>query len=1123
MPQDGNFEIALARGADGYQLSVRSPAGEDSGDVRLDPAQLGADPRTLQSWVLASATQSGMADPNPEQLLRQVGQALFEAVFPDWVAELFRSSRNEAEGAGGRLRILLRLRPAELAVLPWELLYSDRYGGYLWRRSPMVRYVEVPEPVRPLTVAAPLRVLGMTALPAELDLLDADAEQRRLQQLLAPLQERGLVVVDWVPGQSWEAARDTLRAGCYHVFHFIGHGWFDPEQGEGVIAFAGAGGRQQPVRASALADLLSAGDAMPRLVVLNSCQTGAGGDVNVFSSTAATLVRTVPAVVAMQFEITDGAAALFSAAFYQALIHNLGVDEAVRQARIELSGPNSDTLEWVTPVLYLRSPDTRLFDFTQRPWPDPNFDFPSRGQQRFVGRDRELAKCWEKLSKNGFLIVHGIDGQGKTALAKVYEEEHQHDYDLRYYVPASEEASVSTALEKLALKLEVVTASEPTAGELRSALRRKLEDWDRWLLIFDNVRDWKSIQDYIPPIPPLRGHIIATTSNIPGVQDLPDLRPAYLKLGRLSPAASKEYLIENIDGASDGDAERLAHDLGYLAAALSFAAKKYAATGIPETRSATRNDANLKLRELWQDTFYDLQNESPLAYSLLEFCSLFASDPIPEAILTLRPKGNAPFDELRGALTTQYSDLVGTLQEHSLLEVQARSHTITVHILLQAYLRENMAPGRRHDLLSAAIDLFLDAFHESWFAGNFPRCALALPHAEACLEILDQYEITLPQASNLMVMIAHYHRTRDEIFKALAFQERALRARENVLERALRARENVLAKDRIRVARSLNDLGIVLKEIGKPGEAIKNYERSLKIETSVESPDGESVAICRDNLGEAWAASGEYARAIELHKLVYSFWITENPRHSGAAQALCNMGYAYYLLGDLAQAEKVLRKAVEIGAEAVAENTGFDELALAGMRHNLGEVLRARGGVYNAWRAKEILDEALNVRSRERGDEHLSVIETRTVLARIFRCLGEHAKAEDEVESAAQALDQIRRSDALGFGPPGSPDLSSKYECAVLIAEGELRFAKGNYEDAKQCFERARGLDRELARQGVPLPSVEQAELMEDLGRVDNVESPGCGENWLVRAAAKRDALDKARAEAPKIPEELDR
>ena len=83
-----------------------------------------------------------------------------------------------------------------------------------------------------------------------------------------------------------------------------------------------------------------------------------------FSSTAATLVRTVPAVVAMQFAVTDDAAAVFSRAFYQALVRNRGVDEAVRAARIALTGWNPDTLEWVTPVLYLRSRDSRLFDLT---------------------------------------------------------------------------------------------------------------------------------------------------------------------------------------------------------------------------------------------------------------------------------------------------------------------------------------------------------------------------------------------------------------------------------------------------------------------------------------------------------------------------------------------------------------------------------------------------------------------------------------------------------------------------------------------------------------------------------------------------------------------------------------
>ena len=362
--QDRDFVIELDGQPGSYRLHVSSPAGDDSMHLGLDPARLGLDLEMLQARVLASATTSrSMRVPELERPLRQVGQALFEAVFQPSVGALFLSSRNEVEREGSGLRIVLRMHAPELAVLPWELLFSDHHGGYLCRRSPMVRYVDVAEPVRPLTASPPLRVLGMTALPGDLAALDADTEQRRMQQVLAPLQARGLVAVNWVPGHSWEAAQEALYAGC-QVFHFIGHGGFDQARGEGVIAFADERGRRQLVGASLLAELLSLANPRPRLVVLNSCQTGAGADADVFSSIAATLVRTVPAVVAMQFAITDDAAAVFSRTFYQALVHNRGVDEAVRAGRIALTGWNPDTLEWVTPVLYLRARDTRLFDLT---------------------------------------------------------------------------------------------------------------------------------------------------------------------------------------------------------------------------------------------------------------------------------------------------------------------------------------------------------------------------------------------------------------------------------------------------------------------------------------------------------------------------------------------------------------------------------------------------------------------------------------------------------------------------------------------------------------------------------------------------------------------------------------
>jgi tetratricopeptide (TPR) repeat protein len=98
-------------------------------------------------------------------------------------------------------------------------------------------------------------------------------------------------------------------------------------------------------------------------VFLNSCEGARGSEGDPFSGTAATLVRRgVPAVVAMQYQITDSAAIEFSRAFYESLADGLPVDAAVTEARVAVS--MGSMLEWGTPVLYLRSPDGRIFDIS---------------------------------------------------------------------------------------------------------------------------------------------------------------------------------------------------------------------------------------------------------------------------------------------------------------------------------------------------------------------------------------------------------------------------------------------------------------------------------------------------------------------------------------------------------------------------------------------------------------------------------------------------------------------------------------------------------------------------------------------------------------------------------------
>lgn len=154
----------------------------------------------------------------------------------------------------------------------------------------------------------------------------------------------------------------ALGQGDWYIFHFIGHGGFDEEAGEGKIALTGGDGKPEYVRATPLARLL--GDHRPlRLAVLNTCQGATGSQDDLFSSTAAVLVRRgLPAVLAMQYAITDQAAIQLSRVFYEFFGDGQAVDTALGEARKALSLANQNSLEWVAPVLYLRAPDGLLFN-----------------------------------------------------------------------------------------------------------------------------------------------------------------------------------------------------------------------------------------------------------------------------------------------------------------------------------------------------------------------------------------------------------------------------------------------------------------------------------------------------------------------------------------------------------------------------------------------------------------------------------------------------------------------------------------------------------------------------------------------------------------------------------------
>jgi len=321
-------------------------------------------------------TVGGPPDDPPEDL-RRIGEKLFSALLGDvrnlydfcrgglWASD--REATKEADIVGLRLRLHFDpSEPANLAfhALPWEALYCFQDGGFLAldpKRS-IVRYLDLPRSVDPARFELPLKILVVPSSPVSLAPLATALEREQMERAWGLQDEVHVTVLD--RGTVGELRR-ALRGGQFDVLHFIGHGDFDMESGEGVLFFETENGEEEPVTAAVLCRILQY-CRPPSLVFLNACRTARLAEskgLDPYAGMPAALLQVgIPSVVAMQLPISDQAALVFSEAFYRSLAHGEGIDRAVFEGRLAIHITDPSSYEWVTPALFLRCTEDRLFE-----------------------------------------------------------------------------------------------------------------------------------------------------------------------------------------------------------------------------------------------------------------------------------------------------------------------------------------------------------------------------------------------------------------------------------------------------------------------------------------------------------------------------------------------------------------------------------------------------------------------------------------------------------------------------------------------------------------------------------------------------------------------------------------
>ena len=353
------------RGAGSYHVFASTRSAEVSTGFELPFGE-----HELENFILKVSHPRGRRRTASSAIFeaRTFGGRLFKALFKEDILRLYRDALSDARSEGRGLRVTLCLSESpELIDVPWEYLFDEPDFLAVSAFTPVVRYLDLPRGQRPLIVEPPLRLLGVVSSPADYEQLDVERERSNLQGALSELSGAGAIELHWLEQPTLGGLLRALQSETFHALHYIGHGAYDRDAETGVLLFEDDAGWARPVTGDKLGMIVHDFSSL-RLAVLNACEGARTARSDPFAGIAGSLVRRdIPAVVAMQFEISDEAAIVFAGGFYRPLAAGAPVDTSLAAARLAMLAERSDDIEWGTPVLFMRVPDGRLFDLRNGP------------------------------------------------------------------------------------------------------------------------------------------------------------------------------------------------------------------------------------------------------------------------------------------------------------------------------------------------------------------------------------------------------------------------------------------------------------------------------------------------------------------------------------------------------------------------------------------------------------------------------------------------------------------------------------------------------------------------------------------------------------------------------------
>ncbi|MCP4688200.1 MAG: CHAT domain-containing protein, partial [Desulfobacterales bacterium] len=372
------------------------------------------------------------------------GKALFDAVFGTVEGAHMHRDLLDREARGDRCLVTLGAEDPRVLGQPWEMM-RDKRGPLVFRGVTIRRQLKGARIVRTRALELPLRVLLIVSRPSDIGFIDPRNSIPPILDALDTLPE-GMAEVSFCDPPTLARLEKTISEARkakqpYHIVHFDGHGTYLPKIGVGTLAFERENAKNHLVSGAELGDLLSRLD-IP-LALLEACRGSDLSDRPVFGSVAPALLKAgVGSVVAFSHSVHIKAARILVERFYAELAAGMTVGQALEESRSALHadrsrwlrpGPDAETIDlqdWFIPQLYQVGPDPALImDGRAESGPARprgargirkrmHGEFPPRPMYQFHGRAQELLKLERFFRGHSAVVISGMGGMGKTALAR---------------------------------------------------------------------------------------------------------------------------------------------------------------------------------------------------------------------------------------------------------------------------------------------------------------------------------------------------------------------------------------------------------------------------------------------------------------------------------------------------------------------------------------------------------------------------------------------------------------------------------------------------------------------------------------------------------------------------------